>query len=509
MKFRHNITGIIVGLLLLGCSDYWDKHYNLQPETVNQNMWEALQNDKDLSLFVQYIKEFKFDTLFDSNDTYTLFAPVNAAFTRMIPNGSITQTVLEYHIVTHFIQSVNIQGKQKLQTLSEKFALFEKSGSLESFDGIKLDFESPLYLNGKYYKMSEVALPKPNLYEYIALDNPILKKYIDSQDSIILDKEKSRPLGFDKDGNTIYDTVSVTINKFEVKYFPISEEFRFYTATIVFPKWNNYQAALNVMAQALGGQYNSYSDIPEDWQEKILIPHLLEHGVFLNMLEVNEFLPRYANDTVKLENILGDSVIINYTPTNRTLCSNGYAYDYSSFLIPDSLYTGKSRMEGESLVRETGVNKVAWKTGVKVTSTQSFEPVREYILGASKDSILKINFPKGYSGNFTLTFNSMNLFPRNYLMVVSTHMDIGGKYNIYINNQLVRTFEYYDYVKYRGIITGVTGIRYIPVGRFNKFDCLVSNITSYGPAEIKFEYAGPNSVPGNGLIIDYLEFLPN
>ena len=87
-------------------------------------------------------------------------------------------------------------------------------------------------------------------------------------------------------------------------------------------------------------------------------------------------------------------------------------------------------------------------------------------------------------------------------------MDIGGKYNIYINNQLVRTFEYYDYVKNRGIITGVTGIRYLPEGRFNRFDAVVTNITNYGFASVKLEYAGANNTPGNGLVIDYIEFLP-
>jgi hypothetical protein len=506
-KYRY-ITGFIISLSILGCSKYWDQHYTTQPETVQENVWDAIQKDSELSTFVNYIKTNKLDTLFASNNTYTLFVPTNSAFTKFGTTGQITVSLLEYHIATLFLQSANITGPKKIQTLSEKFALLNRSGNKITFDEINIDFESPLYINGKYFKMGTVAPPKPNLYEYIASDNPILKRFIDKQDSIILDKEKSRPLGFDKDGNTIYDTVSIKVNKFELEYFPISEEFRNITATLVFPRWNNYEEALDQMALKLGGQYKTYADIPEEWQNEILIPHILDHGIFLNMLEVSEFLPRFAKDTVKLQNILGDSVIINYIPTNRTLCSNGYAYDYTQFEIPDSLFSGKSRLEGESLVRETGLNKVAWKDGIKVTSTQSFEPFREYILGASNDSIIKLNFPRGYSGNFTLQFNTMRLFPRQYLMVVRTHMDIGGKYNIYINNQLVRTFEYYDYIKNRGIITGVTGIRYVPEGRFNKFDCLVTNIVEYGFSTVKFEYAGSNNTPNNGLVIDYLEFLP-
>lgn len=508
MKYLFYITGILLGLSLSGCSDYWDKHYLTKPETVDQNIWDVIQNDKDLSMYVEYMKKFKLDTMFEGNNTYTLFVPVNSAFTKLSGTSPVTKTLLEYNIVQNFIQSVNVQGKQKVQTLSEKFGLFENAGNKAIYDGLTLDFESPLYVNGKYFKMSTVAVPKPSLYEFIAQDNQILKKFIDDQDSVILDKEKSRPLGFDKNGNTIYDTVSVTINMFEVEYFPVSKEYRDYNATIAFPKKNNYESALDVMAQSLGGQYKSHTDIPAEWQYEILIPYLLDHGIFLNLLEISDFLPKYKNDTVKLKNVQGDSVVITYLPANRTLCSNGYFYDYSQFIIPDSLYSGKSRLEGESLLRETGVSKFAWIDGVKVTSTQSFEPVRELIAGASNDSILKVNFPKGYTGIFNLQFKTLNLFPRRYLMVIRTHMDIGGKYNIYINNQLVRTFEYYDYVKSKGIITGVTGIKYLPVGRFNKFDCVVDNITSYGKATVKFEYAGPNNTTGNGLIIDYIDFLP-
>ncbi len=520
MKLFKYIPVLMAGLLFQGCTEYWDKHYNTQPETVNRNMWEAVQEDPELSLYVAEMKRLQLDTLFDSSDTYALFAPVNTAMTQLAGNGEVTSTLLSYMTIPHFVQLVNVEGRQKIQTLSEKYALFERSGDYVSIDGIRVRFESPLYLNGKYFKMNSLVVPKPNLYEFIAMDNPILREFIDSRDSVILDKEKSRPLGFDEEGNTIYDSVSVVVNTFEYRYdvvnrtwvnnyFPVSEEFRNVSATIVFPKWEKYSLALDQMAQNLGGPYKSHTDIPQEWQNEALIPHLLEHGIFLNMLEVDEFLPKHAKDTVKLQNIQGDSVIINYIPNNLTVCSNGYFYDYTQYEIPDSLYAGKSRTEGEWLVRETGINKFSWRDSVRVISSTSFEPVRELITGASNDSIVKVNFPKGYAGSFSVEFKTPRLFPRSYLMVVRTHMDIGGKYNIYVNDQLVRTFEYYDYVKYRGVITGVTGVRYVPEGRFNRFDCLVTNISEYGMASVRFEYVEANRVPNNGLVIDYIDFIPN
>src|SRR5690606_30081774 len=206
-----------------------------------------------------------------------------------------------------------------------------------------------------------------------------------------------------------------------------------------------------------GGEYNDFNDIPLDWQEEILIPHLLYQGVFLNRIEPEEFIWKSPKDTLKLQNMLGDSVVINYTPTDKALCSNGYAYNYETFEIPDSLYNGGTKLEGEALVNPTGLNKYSWIDSVSVKSDISVVPLQELIPGASNDSIIRVNFPKGYTGKFTVEFKSPKLFPRKYVMAVSTHMDIGGIYDIYVNDELVKTFDYYAYIQGRGIIFSVTG----------------------------------------------------
>ena len=143
-----------------------------------------------------------------------------------------------------------------------------------------------------------------------------------------------------------------------------------------------------------------------------------------------------------------------------------------------------------------------------------FAAMKEYIPAASNDSILKVNFTKGYDGSYSVEFNSDDLFPRRYLMVDGTHMDIGGIYDIYVNDELVVTMDYYDYVLRYGIWPSVAGDlyveggRYVPEGRFNKFDCFVESITEFGPATIRFEYKEPGRVVSNGLVIDFIEFVP-
>jgi len=504
----------ILFFILASCTQEWEDHYSDYPETVNQSIWDAMDNVPEISEFYDILEELKYDTLFSSVIPYTVFIPTNEALAQYKSENtidSIGKNLVNYHISSHFIQSGSINGVRQFQTYSKKFALFERFGTSMKLDGIEIQSESPLYIDGKFFVITQVAEPRPNLYEFYALNNPLLRDYIDSKDSIVIDRELSEPIGFDDQGRTIYDTIAIRFNKFEEEFFPVRTEFRNQAATIVFPLKDDYDQALTNMATKLNSPiFNDFNDIPLEWQQEILTPKLLENGVFENRLEPEQFFENPGIEGFKLKNILGDSVLINFTPVNKEYCSNGYAYSYDNFEIPDSLFLGPSRYEGEWLVEATGINRFAWYEDVTVNSDISFSPRKSRNPTASNDSILSVSFPTGYSGQFSVEFTVPHIFPREYLMVVRTHMDVGGVYDVYVNDVLVKdAFDYFEYKKQQGIIFSVTGDFYIPEGRYNKFDMYVDNIVDYGDVRIRFDYKGPGtSVPENGLVIDYVEFIP-
>jgi uncharacterized surface protein with fasciclin (FAS1) repeats len=504
--YRIIILCFLSALALFSCKEDWNAHYDAKEQTINTNVWDAIQKDSNLSIFVQYVKKYHVDTFFTKAQTYSLFIPTNEAFAQFIDSAKTTRMLLEYNITPFYIQSGSITGKKKVQTLGEKFALFERNSNGSFLDGISLKFESPLYQNGKYFTMDMIAYPKLNLYEYFAVNSPLLKNFIDSEDSVIIDPS-SRILGLDDLGRTVYDTIAIIYNKFEHLYFPVSKESRYKTATFVFPKLEDYNAGLTLMAQTLGGNFHDYKDIPMVWQRKYLLPYLLEHGVFENLLEGNEFVPKKGVKIFKMKNILNDSVIINYTVGQKTICSNGYAYNYNNFKVPDTLI-GTTRFEAEKLVRFIGIGNYGWKdnaTGLPA----SLSPSQEFVTGASKDSILKVNFASGYTGDFSLAFNIDNLFPRKYLMVIRTNQSFGGKYDIYVNDVLVRTIDYYNFF-IDGYCVSMDPNRapYAPKNGFISFDCWVTNLTKYGTAKISFVYKGPSKFINSALSIDYIDFIP-
>jgi uncharacterized surface protein with fasciclin (FAS1) repeats len=514
--YRIIILCFLSALALFSCKQDWNAHYDPKEQTINTNVWDAIQKDSNLSVFVSYIKKYKLDSIFKKAQTYSLFIPTNAAFEQFTDSAKTTRMLLEYNIAPFYIQSVSISGKKKVQTLGNKFSLFERNSSGSYLDGILLKYESPLYQNGKYFTMAMIAYPKYNLYEFFAINCPVLKDYIDSKDSIIVDP-KSRILKLDSLGRYVYDSIKINFNRFEHQYFPVSEEPRYKTATFVFPKQEDYNAALTLMAQSIGGNFHDYRDIPPVWQRKLLIPYLLEHGVFENLLDEQDFIPTKGQKTKRMKNILSDSVIVDYSVKEKTICSNGYFYNYLKFKVPDTLLS-KTRFEAETLTRYLGVGNYGWKENVFGIPVK-FAPRSEFVAGVSKDSLLKVVLPDLYTGDFSLTFNVDNLFPRKYLMVVRTQLRYGGKYEIYVNDKLVRTIDYltFDDTYGSGNCESVDpniGV-YAPKDGFINFDCWVNNLTEFGTAKISFVYKGPCKTAKSGTIIvssalsiDYIDFIP-
>ncbi len=507
MKSTIILFFAIIVFSITSCTNRWEEHFNVTPDTVEKNVWDAMKEDAQISKFVELLEANKLDTLFKSDIAYTVFAPSNKSFETINFSVIDTSILLGYHIVSHFIQSESIGKSRQVMTLSKKYAIITKNGTALSIDGVPVSFESSLYRNGKYFVVDKVVTPLPSLYEFFEKNNHVLSEYIDSHDSIVLDLANSKPIGFNTAGNTVFDSVTVVYNRFEEQVFPVRKEFRNKTATFVFPLANDYNSALDKMAVKMG--YTDRNNIPSLWQQKVLVPYLIGNGTFENMLEPEDFVISTPLVKKKMKNIVGDSVVISYRPVAKQLLSNGYAYNYENFEIPDSLYNKGTRFEFEDLLVVTGINKFAWGELVKVNSSITVSPFREFVPKSSNDSIVRVLFPPSFTGSYSMEFETPYLFPRKYILVLRTLMDIGGIYNIYVNGKLVRKFDYYDFVIYKTILPSVVpGQRYIPVGRYNSFDMYVDNIADYSKAKIKIEYAGPGRITSLGFVMDYIEFIP-
>lgn len=508
------IYGILFLIFIIGftsCKDEWGSYYEPDRKSVDVKLWDSLKTMEKYSEFVKYLELYNLDTVVRSAHTKTLFIPGNKAFNEYLQNADTTglKEILQYYITPTLFMVQNVDNKYKLKTLSEKYALIEDKKTHYNFDETGIKLISPLYRDGKYYEITDVIKPKPNLYQYLAQNNPVIKNYIDTQDTTILDKEASEPLGFNDQGETVYDSVTMERNLYEEEYFAVSEEYRDLSATLVLPMKETYESALDAMAMTLGSQYQSHEDIPKEWQNNVFIPQLLDKGTYYGMKDPEDF------NKDKLANINGDSIKRDFQvdPFSRTICSNGFVYNYSSFSVGDSLYK-EYRVEGEALVDSIGLNRYSWDPDkVEITGDESFRPSQQKISTASGDTVVNLEFTSNYQKKYSITFKMKYVFPNDYRIIWRTNYRTSGIYAIYVNGKRVKLglseYDQYDTYKLSSGFFSVLGYKLWPNNQgFCVMDGKVNNITEYGDITIRLEYVAPGESTDNGMNIDYVALLP-
>lgn len=507
---------ISLALAFASCSDEWGNHYGQTPKTVNAKLWDTIKANPDYSEFVKYMEFYQLDTIIKTSNTKTLFIPKNEAFAdSLVGDTTGFKGTMQYHIVPTLFMIQNVRDFYRLRTLSEKFANIVNENNTFKVNGLEITYSSPLFVDGKYYEITEISKPLPSLYEYIRFNNSAIRKYIDTQDTIILNKEESEPLGYDSLGRTIYDSVTTVENIWEQEYFAISEEYRNIRGTMVLPNEELYNQALDEMASNLSAEYEDHEDIPVDWQNNLLIPTLLKKGTYGGILNPIDF------QREKIANIRGDSIIKDFQidQYSKFTCSNGVAYNYSSFSVGDSLYK-EYVVEGEALLDSIGLGRYSWDQElVKIEGNTSFEPTKQRVASASNDSTVNMEFDTNFKGEFSITFNINYVFPDDYLLVWRTNYRTTGRYSIYVNGEKVLlgyntenpdigNYEDYDTYKLRNGFFSVLGYRKYPDRKgFCEVDGYVT-IPEYQNVTITIEYIGPGESTDNGLSLDYVGLIP-
>lgn len=514
MKYTISKSLVLILLIPLAFSackrEEWDEHYHDEEERVNMLIWDAIREEPRFSRFAELMEFSELDSIFESGLSFTLFIPDNDAMELLSDTTSFLDRILSNHISQTVFQTRNVELNRKLETMLGKFALISRTNDGFRFQDLQIKYSSPLYLDGKIYELAGIAYPQPNLYEFTSLYSSIIKSYIDRTDSTYLDKSLSKPIGFDEMGNTIYDSVISNVNRFERDYFPVSQEFRDKTATFVLFTQEQYNEALDVMAENLGGNYFSHEDIPEEWQFDVLLPGIMEKSLYDNSLEYYQL-----KDT--MVSVTGDSVFIDPTtinPESRFSCSNGLVYSYYDFEVDSSLYLGEVRIEGEDLIDSIGSGIFAWKENVTVSGL-AVSPEKKYANEASGEAMVDVLFGANYSGEYTIEFNFTNVFPMKYRFEWRANYRPSGKYSVYVNDQLVQLQDKYgdardvfDTYLLQSSIIGVTGDRFIPDNGYNSTDTWIDNITEFGTVKIRFEYIDSGEGKINGFNIDYVALIP-
>ncbi|WPQ65149.1 fasciclin domain-containing protein [Chitinophaga sancti] len=205
---------IIIGLLL-GISCRKEKWNDRNKPATTQNLLQTIQANTNLSQFYTYLVNTGYDQVLASSKTFTVWAPVNSAWTA-VDAALLNDTARLRLLIANHISTLSYTGsadEQRIATLNGKKIAFT-AGSVE---GIKVSEADQYTANGVLQVIDAVIIPKQNAWEYLNSTSYQQKTFLQSLAYIGIDTATAEQIGVNPStGAPIYKpgTGEVALNHF-------------------------------------------------------------------------------------------------------------------------------------------------------------------------------------------------------------------------------------------------------------------------------------------------------
>lgn len=476
-----------------------DEKVTLTPDSINRELWDELNSIPEYSTFVSILKTTGLDSLFLKNEDYTIFVPNNTAFESYdYANDPFLHSVMQYHFI-NFPLVINTVEERNFLTLSGKYATIRNSNNSYNYSGVEVVKESPLLEDGRYYEISNVALPASTIAEHLKVFSPSLYVYIQSQDSTYLDMNKSEYIGNNPEtGEPIYDEVYTTINTFYEHIFNIEKTTRDDFGTFIMFDEEQYQNAQKQMAEEL-----NIDDIPLEWLDDVFFPDYVSSAVFYGMVDFEEMSGEQKLRNTQGEYVLFDTDVVD--KDSKVTCTNGLTYMSETFEFDLDKYVKDIEILPEDIVIQNGL-QTFWNDNV----TSSHNDIKP-ILGSDVLvlNLAKIDASQDYWFEITIPY----IFPaEGYRLEVNANVLTSCRVSMYANGVLLtnentdmfiypdNTAEVFDMKYLQGTLYSVnyaqSKAKFTKKDNYNRFDYWVKDaqgkslVNDYGALRLRIAYRG-------------------
>ena len=205
----------VIAIGIIACNDSWNEHYAAD-QTVSsnyENVMELINDQADLSTFKQMIEFTGYDVFLRSNQSYTVWAPTNSAFSGPIDwtdSLSIAHTVTNHITRSSYPTSRVAREESRILMLARKFITFVRTGTNGWTFGNEALVEKDLAAkNGIVHKINNIIPFEDNLWQYLKQGETLdsICKYLYSFDVYAFDEYNSVFLGTNESGQRLYDSV--------------------------------------------------------------------------------------------------------------------------------------------------------------------------------------------------------------------------------------------------------------------------------------------------------------
>ena len=215
---RAGLAASVMTFAFLSCSETWDDHYDTNSDVLSKtSLWTTIQKNGNLSDFVEVLSATGFDKVLQTEQVYTVWAPVNGTFNKdslvtLAKNGNKSDVLKRfiYNHVSRYNYSVN-ESDRLVTMLNTKRYHFTGS----KMGGIDITSANNRCNNGVLHVVNAQVPFLNSILEEIEV-NPqfsMIYEFLRTYDKDSLDEDRSVSRGVDEDGNKIYvDSVTIYSN---------------------------------------------------------------------------------------------------------------------------------------------------------------------------------------------------------------------------------------------------------------------------------------------------------
>lgn len=159
---------IFSGLLFTGCKK-WDKHTAANDPNITKDLFQRIQENADLSKFAELLVKSGYDKTLTSSQTYTVFAPVNAALATLDPaivNDADKLRLFVGNHITNQLQPSKVTGQVRLQMMSGKYNNLQN----QKLEDAAITTADQYAKNGLLHIIDKMAPVLPNAWAFLQSD---------------------------------------------------------------------------------------------------------------------------------------------------------------------------------------------------------------------------------------------------------------------------------------------------------------------------------------------------
>ena len=424
--------------MLSSCSDVWDNHYDPENEKVSAGtLWDEISSRSDLAGFRAVLEKCGYSEKLNSDQMYTVFAPVGEIKTDGLNKEEIISEVIENHICRYPISANNLLSEPKnIHLLNNKIGVFALEGSNYSFSGKSLKEKNIRCRNGVLHVIEGQSPFFCNIWEYMAKGSNYssISDYLYSFNELVLDEESS-VAGAIVDGQITYvDSVVVNYNEMFYRIGKLNDEDSLYW--MILPTNTAWEKAYEKVSSYYNyNDKNVYRDSLQRHHTQLAIVNDLVYSLSMQHSPIDS-IESTTND--KFYNPL-KTLLPEYNDFNSGIeCSNGMVFPVDTLRFNP----WESRHQAIEVEAENTRGRVYASCDLYKRNLNASSP---YYSKVSQTSYIEAS-PTSTSANPTVTFSVPQVLSAAYdVKVVFLPQTLStDKSNVGLPNKLLVNLSYLD-----------------------------------------------------------------